>query len=136
MLLDDQHLLLESHKHQAAARGHDSELALWQVSPRHVLLESHSMMLDRVHLGVESMLLLEQTTHSLEIQLLLLEIERLVLESRQQWLEIQLQSLASLFESFLIVDESKANQYRAPSKRESINQERLGELVSERSNLE
>jgi len=104
MLLDDQHLLLESHKHQAAARGHDSELAHWQVSPRHVLLESHSMMLDRVHLGVESMLLLEQTTHSLEIQplvlesllqwleilLLLLEIEPFVLESRQHWREIQL----------------------------------------------
>jgi len=79
---------------------------------QHVLLESHLMMLDRVHLGVESMLLLEQTTHSLEIQ-------PLVLESRQQWLDIQLQRFVSLFGSFLIVDESKTNQYRVPNPNEN-----------------
>ena len=82
-----------SRKHEAAPRGHDSELVQWQVSPRLLLLESHSMRLDRGHLGVESMLLLEQTLHSLEPRLPLLALEPLLLESLQQLLEPQLPSL-------------------------------------------
>ena len=51
------------------------------------------MRLDRGHLGVESMLLLEQTLHSLEPRLPLLALEPLLLESLQQLLEPQLPSL-------------------------------------------
>ena len=51
------------------------------------------MKLDRVHLGAESMLLLEQTLDWLEYQLQQLETEALVVESQLQWPETQLQQL-------------------------------------------
>ena len=60
---------------------------------RHHLRESRSMKLDRVHLGAESMLLLEQTLDWLETQLQQLETEALVVESQLQWPETQLQQL-------------------------------------------
>ena len=60
---------------------------------RHHLRESRSMKLDRVHLGAESMLLLEQTLDWLETQLQQLETEALVVESQLQSPETQLQQL-------------------------------------------